>query len=114
MAPAPEGRTAAGSSPVSRSSPSPLVADPVVLACTAIIYPKRKGRLVAALQGHEPARLTAAGGRPAVAAGVAGACAHHPAAAAGALDRVLVRVEQRRLARGGNGGVELLHLGRAG
>src|SRR3954462_11936103 len=41
----------------------------------------------------------AAGVRPAVAARVAAAGPDHPAAAAGALDRVLPAVEERRLAR---------------
>src|SRR5215203_5515822 len=44
--------------------------------------------------------LAAAGGRAAVEARVARACADHPAAAAVALDRVLERVEERGLARG--------------
>src|SRR6185503_2346476 len=43
--------------------------------------------------------LGAAGVRAAVAARVAAAGADHPAAAAGALDRVLPRVEESRLAR---------------
>src|SRR5579862_9418468 len=44
-------------------------------------------------------RLPAAGRRAAVAARVTRACSHHPATAPRALDRVLVRVEERRLAR---------------
>src|SRR5262249_9211627 len=60
------------------------------------------------------AYLAAVGGGAAVAAGVAGAGADHPAPAAGALDRVLVRVEERRLAGGRSGRVELGDLGRTG
>src|SRR5437764_4049245 len=47
----------------------------------------------------ETAGLAAAGVRAAVAARVARAGADHAAAAAGALDRVLPRVEERRLPR---------------
>src|SRR3954452_7196381 len=61
-------------------------------------FPRSGARGESRSGGTSARGLAAAGARAAVAAGVTGACANHAAAAAVELDRVLVRVEQRRLA----------------
>src|SRR5581483_6518092 len=84
---------------------------PLVYARVRALEPTVAARS-AASRGDEPRdaamtrtqQLAAAGRGAAVAARVAGAGTHHAAAAAVALDRVLVRVEERGLARRGSVG----------
>src|SRR5688500_9029337 len=58
---------------------------------------KRRAAVLPSPFDEQPILLTAAGVGPAVAAGVAAPRPYHAAAAAGALDRVLPRVEESRL-----------------